>query len=155
MRRTILAALAALTMLTLAAPALAADSRSVAQTRERLTMAHKAHLRAEKREARARYVYEATVAYTARYGASVGRWTWLARDVGWPKAEMATLMYVVDRESGGDAGVFNFEGSGCAGLLQLAPCHYSGVFDPKDPRANLACGLKLWRGSAWAPWALP
>lgn len=30
--------------------------------------------------------------------------------------------------------------------------HWAGKFDPMDPRKNLSYGLKLWRGSAWAPW---
>jgi hypothetical protein len=63
-------------------------------------------------------------------------------------------MYVIDRESGGNPSVFNYEGSGCAGLLQLAPCHYSGRFDPTNAKRNLSYGLRLWRGSGWAPWSL-
>ena len=53
--------------------------------------------------------------------------------------------------TGGNPSAYNAS-SGCAGLLQLAPCHYRGRFDPLRPRANLACGLKLWRGSGWQPW---
>jgi hypothetical protein len=64
---------------------------------------------------------------------------------------MPTLARIIAAESGGNPSAYNAS-SGCAGLLQLAPCHYRGRFDPLRPRANLACGLKLWRGSGWQPW---
>jgi hypothetical protein len=85
----------------------------------------------------------------------VGRWVRLGHRVGWSWLQFPTLFYVIDRESGGDPDVYNYQGSGCAGLLQLAPVHYLGRFDPTIPRANLAYGFKLWRGSGWAPWSLP
>jgi hypothetical protein len=110
--------------------------------------------KAERRLAEAKRILTATRGYTASFGSSVGRWVRLSRRVGWSWATMPTLMMVVDRESGGDPGVFNYQGSGCAGLLQLAPCHYEGRFSPTDPKANLSYGLKLYRGSGWSPWAL-
>jgi len=60
-------------------------------------------------------------------------------------------MRVMDAESGGSYLAVN-SSSGCAGLLQLAPCHWSGQFDPYVPRNNLAYSLKLRRSSGWSPW---
>lgn len=128
----------------------ATEARSVRDMRERLQVAHRAHLRAERREESVRYVYRATVAHSASYGPRVGRWVWLARSVGWPKAQIPMLMVVIYRESRGDVYATNPTTS-CAGLLQIHPCWGLGSA-AYDPRRNLAFGLKLWRGSGWAPW---
>jgi hypothetical protein len=108
--------------------------------------------KAERRLAETQRVLTATRTYSARYGASVSRWVRLSRRVGWGWAQLPTLMYVVDRESGGSITATN-PYSGTAGLLQIHPCH--GLGDAAyDPRANLAYGLKLFRGAGWSPWAL-
>lgn len=62
-------------------------------------------------------------------------------------------MLIVDRESGGDPHAAN-PVSSARGLLQLMSIHWAGRGDPLDPRWNLAYGLKLYRGSGWAPWAM-
>lgn len=141
-------------LLLLPPPADASDACPTWQAARDLKAARVAHAKAEKRLAEAKRVLSATKSYSATYGSSVGRWTRLARRTGWPWPQFPTLMYVIERESGGNPSVFNYQGSGAAGLLQLAPCHYSGRFDPTDPRANLSYGLKLFRGSGWSPWAL-
>lgn len=99
----------------------------------------------------AKHILSETRRATRAYGAATGRWVRLGRRVGWPWREMQTLARIIAAESGGDPNACNAS-SGCAGLLQLAPCHYRGRFDPYVPRANLAYGLKLWRGSGWQPW---
>jgi len=60
-------------------------------------------------------------------------------------------MRIIDAESGGVPYAVNAY-SGCSGLLQLHPCHWSGRYDPLVPRLNLRGGLRLWRGSGWQPW---
>jgi len=79
------------------------------------------------------------------------RWMPLARWVGWPSYTLGTLAYIIMRESSGRARALNAS-SGCAGLLQIHPCH--GVANVFDPLVNLAAGLRLWRASGWGPWAL-
>ena len=131
-----------------------AGSCSVTQAKRDVAAAKRAVARAEARLREARHVLSSTRQYVSEYGSGVGRWTRLARRVGWPWPQFPTLMYVINRESGGNPAVYNYQGSGCAGLLQLAPVHYQGRFDPTRPRANLSYGLKLWRGSGWQPWSL-
>ena len=65
---------------------------------------------------------------------------------------MGFLMFIINRESGGDPAIRNYQGSGATGLLQLMPLHWQGKFDPCNPRANLKYGAKLYRGSQWQPW---
>lgn len=85
-------------------------------------------------------------------GSSNGvRWMPLARWVGWPEYTLSTLAYIIMRESSGRARALN-PSSGCAGLLQIHPCH--GVANAFDPEVNLRAGLRLYRQSGWAPWAM-
>ena len=84
----------------------------------------------------------------------VGRWVWLAREVGWPWSTIDNLMHIIARESSGCATVPNSQGSGATGLLQLMPMHWEGKFNPKDPRKNLSYGHKLYLEAGWSPWAL-
>ena len=106
----------------------------------------------------ARHVESQTRLYSARYGSVVGRWVWLADDVGWPDSQWPTLFLVIDRESGGYPGIMNSQGSGAAGLLQLMAGWYAGdyydfpPFNPLDPRKNLYYGYLGWKVSGWTPW---
>jgi hypothetical protein len=108
----------------------------------------------------ARTVLGATRTYSDRYGRVVGRWAWLAADVGWPAAQWPTLFMVIDRESGGYPSIMNSQGSGAAGLLQLMQGFYAGDyydfpdFNPLNPRLNLYYGFKAWKVSGWAPWSV-
>jgi len=120
------------------------------------------HAATHVREARAaladaQRVLTATRRYSREYGATVGRWVWLADDVGWPPAQWPTLFFVVDRESGGFPGIMNSQGSGAAGLLQLMPGWYTGQWglpagNPRDPRYNLRSGHLMWHKEGWRPW---
>jgi len=109
--------------------------------------------RAESRLAEARRVLRATCSYSSQYGTGVGRWVWLSRQVGWPWAQMPTLMYVVDRESGGNPAAKN-PVSTASGLLQFLASWWYGKWNPFNPRLNLRAGLRAWRQVRWQPWAL-
>lgn len=89
---------------------------------------------------------------------NVGRWVWLASNVGWPVSTWPTLFGVIARESSGDPGVPNAGGSGALGLLQEMPDFYLWYglpyYDRANPRANLHAGLVAWRRDQWAPWLL-
>lgn len=84
-------------------------------------------------------------------GSGAARWWPAARYVGWPAGARSTLLYVISRESRGNPRAVN-SSSGCAGLLQVHPCHH--VANVLDPLANLRAGLRLWRASGWAPWSV-
>jgi|SRR5665647_179641 len=115
--------------------------------------AHRAYVRAASRYREAKRVLSATRTYGRSYGASTARWVRLARKCGWPWGQIPTLMCVVNRESRGNPRAVN-PASGAAGLLQEMPFHWSGKFNPLNPRLNLSYGRKLWRGAGWAPWSM-
>lgn len=116
-------------------------------------VAHRAAVRAERRAEVARYVARQTVAVTARYGSSVGRWVSLASRVGWPRAQWGQLFYVINRESRGQPAVVNSV-IGCTGLLQIWPGNVTEPGRLTDAKYNLSQGLKLYRAAGWSPWAL-
>ena len=131
-----------------------------AQAYEGVSVKHaRTHVRSAKAAlAEAERVLTATRRYSAAYGASVGRWVWLADDVKWPAVQWPTLFMVIDRESGGSPGIMNSQGSGAAGLLQFMAPAYQGqwgypAFPPLNPRASLKAGVWFWRHSGWQPWA--
>lgn len=66
---------------------------------------------------------------------------------------MATLMYVVNRESRGDPAATN-SSSGAAGLLQFLPAWWTGKWDPYVPAVNLRHGARAVQEVGWQPWAL-
>lgn len=119
--------------------------------REARAAARAAARRTEAQERKARNEARWIRRWTRAYGPSVGRWADESLQVGWPRGQMWTLGRIIKAESGGRAKARN-PYSDCRGLLQLAPCHWRGKYDPFDPRKNLAGGLKLWRGSYWYPW---
>jgi hypothetical protein len=100
----------------------------------------------------ARHVERETRRYSHLYGLNVGRWVWLARQTGWGWDEIPTLMFVIDRETGGtgDPKAKNPD-STASGLLQFLAFHFDGSgdhgwrFDPFNPRAALTYGHKLYR----------
>ena len=106
-----------------------------------------------------RHVERSTREYSTRYGASVGRWVWLARDVGWPWKDIPMLMYVINRESGGHPTAKN-PTSTASGLLQFLAFWWDGSssygwhFNPFNARQNLYYGYKLHLKSGWSPWAM-
>ena len=145
--------LIALAVLLFPSSSLAADACPTWRAERDVRDAKRAVNRAERRLAEAKRVLAATKTYSGTYGSSVGRWTRLSRRTGWAWTCLPTLMLIIDRESGGDPNADN-PVSSASGLLQLMSIHWAGKFDPYDPQRNLAYGLKLWRGSGWAPWSL-
>jgi len=92
-------------------------------------------------------------------------WMDLARSVGWPKATLAHLAYIIHRESQCDPTVLAdrpWTMDLSRGLLQINAYDYldAGVrqicgIDPAtlfNPAVNLACGLDLYRTYGWQPW---
>ena len=84
-------------------------------------------------------------------GSGVARWMPLARWAGWPAGSLPTLQRVMWRESRGNPLAVN-RSSGCAGLLQIHPCH--GVANVFDPLVNLRAGLRPYRPAGRQPWAM-
>jgi hypothetical protein len=83
------------------------------------------------------------------------QWWGLALEVGWPAEQMATLDYIMHRESRCDPGAVGpyWRGKHALGLTQLLgwACPPDGCL---DPRSNLTKALDLWRLSGWHPWCL-
>jgi hypothetical protein len=87
-------------------------------------------------------------------GSSNGvRWKPLARYVGWPEYTLGTLTAIIMRESSGRERAYNSV-IGCSGLLQIWPGHVSNPSRLFEAEYNLTVGLRLYRSSGWAPWAL-
>lgn len=128
------------------------DARSTVQVHKQVT-------KLTRELSEASHVERATRLYSKQYGSSVGRWVWLARDVGWSWNDIPQLMYVIDRESGGSPTAKN-PTSTASGLLQFLAFHFDGtgdygwVFNPYNARQNLTYGYKLHRMLGWAPWAI-
>ena len=141
-----------------AAPASAYEGVSVKHAHRHVVVAQRDLARAKAALRDARDVERATRLYSSRYGDVVGRWVWLADDVGWPDPERPTLFFVMDRESGGFEAIPNAAGSGALGLLQEMPDFYLwyGVpwYDRADARQNLRVGLIAWRHDRWGPWGM-
>jgi hypothetical protein len=125
-----------------------------------VAVAKRAVARAEARLSAARYVLGKTVYYSGVYGTAVGRWVRLASR-HYSRAELATVMLVVDRESGGSPLAAN--PSGALGLLQLMPEWADGSkdwywsqwslparFDRTDPRATFQHATRM----AWSNWGM-
>ena len=123
------------------------------QAKVHLRAAHRATLRAQRREREARHVLSATRAYGRSYGMATARWVRLARRVGWRWAQFPALMFIVHRESGGDPRAQN-PTSTASGLMQFLSSWWAGRWDPMDPRASLYHGRKAWQSNGFSPWAL-
>jgi hypothetical protein len=139
--------------LLLPAAARASASCPTWQAERDVKAAKKALHRAEKRLQEAKWVLSATKRYTGQYGACTGRWTRLARRVGFPRTQLPTLMYVVHRESGGDPNAKN-PSSTSSGLRQFLSGWWAGKWNPFDPRQNLSHGWKAVKAGGWSPWSL-
>ena len=147
----------------LAAPVAAADTGacSVARAKRAYAAASRAVVRAKARKREACHVLSATRRYSGMYGASVGRWTRLARRSGYQWYEFGTLMRVIDRESNGCPTIPNAEGSGALGLLQVMPewadgskVDFWGTWDlpAKWDRTNPRQTLRHCVHMAWSNW---
>lgn len=136
-----------------ALPAQASDACSIREATQRERTAARALERARTRYRTACAVTRQTKAATEQYGRTVGRWVWLAADVGWPRGTWGQLLYVIHRESRGYPQVVN-SWSGCTGLLQILPSNVDEPWRLDEPRYNLKQGLRLYRSSGWSPWAL-
>jgi len=126
---------------------------TVAQAERAVKLAHQRAVRAAKRESAARAVLAQTREYTKLYGAATGRWTRLV--VGrFAASDVPTVMRLIDAESEGDRLAHNAS-SGCAGLLQLHPCWYSGKwsFDPYTARLNLSFAREVRDLCGWGSWS--
>lgn len=80
------------------------------------------------------------------YSTNVTRWWPVITQYPW---DACTVVYIISRESGG-LNVYNFEGSGACGVMQLLPCRY-----PYDGAANIAYGYyHKYLLAGWSPWAV-
>ena len=88
---------------------------------------------------------------SASMTANVERWASAVASTGsWPVGAMLGIMC---DESGGDPGIYNSQGSGACGLLQLLPCPPGGT----DGYTNLRYGYEKYqsacrRGDCLSPW---
>jgi hypothetical protein len=129
------------------------ESVGIREAHHKVQVAERDVARAKARLSAARKVEQETRCYVNQYGVNVGRWIWLADDVGWPSSQWSQLMYVVHRESGGNPRACN-SSSGASGLMQFLPAWWQGKWNPYNPRVNLRHGCLAWKVSGWQHWAL-
>jgi hypothetical protein len=89
-------------------------------------------------------VPEPTTAYFGDMG-----WADELRAVGFPESAIPTMLYIIDRESGGDPNAVN-SSSGACGLTQLYPCPPGGL----DPMTNLRYAYQKYLASGFSPWSM-
>jgi hypothetical protein len=76
-------------------------------------------------------------------------WADELRAVGFPESAIPTMLYIIDRESGGDPNAVN-SSSGACGLTQLYPCPPGGL----DPMTNLRYAYQKYLASGFSPWSM-
>ena len=78
-----------------------------------------------------------------------GGWADELRAVGFPESAIPHMLYIIERESGGNPGAIN-SSSGACGLTQLYPCYGGAAW--LDPITNLRMALQKYHSSGFAPW---
>ncbi len=131
----------------------------------RTTLAHQirehqdyvTHIRAVWRHRRAQEaaaaVPETTTPTTPTY-TSGGSWADELAAVGFPSWAIPTMLYYIDRESGGDPSAVNgggsaYTGGPACGLTQLYPCPGPQAL---DPMTNLTYAFEKFQASGFSPW---
>lgn len=111
----------------------------------------------EKREAAAAAAAEATTTTTntPSYTAT-GGWADELAAVGFPASVIPTMLYIIQRESGGDptavyGGGSAYAGGPACGLVQLFPCPGPQAL---DPMTNLRYGFAKYQASGLSPWSM-
>src|SRR6476620_231396 len=73
-----------------------------------------------------------------------GGWADELRAVGFPESAIPHMLYIIDRESGGNPNAIN-PSSGACGLTQLYPCYGGSAW--LDPITNLRLALQKYQAS--------
>jgi len=91
----------------------------------------------------------AVPATTSTTTTASGGWADELRAVGFPESAIPHMLYIIDRESGGNPNAIN-SSSGACGLTQLYPCYGGSAW--LDPMTNLRLALQKYQASGFAPW---
>ena len=86
---------------------------------------------------------------TSTTSSSSGGWSDELRAVGFPESAIPHMLYIIDRESGGDPNAINAS-SGACGLTQLYPCYGGSAW--LDPMTNLRLAFQKYQASGFSPW---
>jgi soluble lytic murein transglycosylase-like protein len=113
---------------------------------------HRRLMREKREAAAAAEAAEATTVTTTAPSASYsGGWADELAAVGFPASVIPTMLYIIDRESGGNPDAIN-SSSGACGLLQLYPCYGGAAW--LDPMTNLHFGFQKYQASGLSPWSM-
>lgn len=83
------------------------------------------------------------------YTSSGSGWADELRAVGFPESAIPHMLFIIDRESGGNPNAVN-PSSGACGLVQLWPCTGGSAW--LDPMTNLRLGYQKYQAAGFAPW---
>ena len=108
---------------------------------------HHMHRVWHKRRQEATKAAESVPEPSTTYSGDMG-WADELRAVGFPESVIPTMLYIIQRESGGDPSAMN--ASGACGLLQIYP-YQEGCL---DPMTNLQMGYAKYQASGLSPWGL-
>lgn len=94
---------------------------------------------------------EAAPASVPTYTTSADGWADELAAVGFPSSVIPTMLYIIDRESGGNPNAIN-SSSGACGLTQLYPCYGGSAW--LDPMTNLRLAYQKYQASGLSPWSM-
>lgn len=80
---------------------------------------------------------------------SVTRWRSLVARY-FPAEQVDNALWTIQLESGGNPASVN-SGSGCSGLMQVAPPFHG--WNPLDAENNIRIAAKIWRRHGWGAWS--
>lgn len=86
---------------------------------------------------------------TPTYTSSSNGWADELAAVGFPASVIPTMLYIIDRESGGDPNAINAS-SGACGLTQIYPAQPGCL----DPMTNLRMAYAKYQASGLSPWSM-
>lgn len=78
-----------------------------------------------------------------------GGWASALSAAGFPDSAIPTMLYIIQRESGGDPSAIN-PTSGACGLTQIYPAQPGCL----DPMTNLRMAYAKYQASGFAPWGM-
>lgn len=127
------------------------DAQHIRQLNHRRAYLHRyiRHLRNPAPAAPTQTTTSSSSASTSPTTTSGSGWADELAAAGFPSSAIPHMLYIIDRESGGNPNAVN-PLSGACGLTQLYPCYGGSAW--LDPMTNLRLAFQKYQASGFAPW---